>query len=64
MQALYLNFLQPHYKYEEISQSPISKSTPTFSVCPFFEEYLNLQVRIIKLVNKHTVDYLLSPSQD
>ena len=38
-------------------------NSPIFC-CPLFSEnYLNPQVRINKMVNKHTVDYHLSPSQ-
>ena len=43
--------------------SPISKSMPTFSAALSFEECLNPQVRINKIVNKHTVDYHPSPSE-
>ena len=37
---------------------------PTIFCCPLFSEnYLNSQVRINKMVNKHTVDYQPSPLQ-
>ena len=40
------------------------KINPPIFCCPlFFENYLNPQVRINKMVNKHTVDYHPSPSQ-
>ena len=43
--------------------SIFQNQTPIFC-CPLFSEnYLNSQVRINKLINKHTVDYHPSPSQ-
>ena len=43
---------------------PYFKSNAAIFCCPFFfEEYLNLQVRINKVVNKHTVDYQPSLSE-
>ena len=42
------------------NQSP----PPSIFCCPLFSEnYLNLQFRINKIVNKHTVDYHPSPSE-
>ena len=41
-----------------------SKINPPIFCCPLFSEnYFNPQVRINKMVNKHTVDYHPSPSQ-
>ena len=41
-----------------MSISLISKSAPPFSTSLlFFKEYFNYQVRINKMVNKHTIDY-------
>ena len=47
------------------SISTISRSTPThIFCCPiFYENYLNPQVKIKKMINKHTVDYQPSSSQ-
>ena len=43
---------------------PYFKINAPIFCCPFFsEDYLNSQVRIYKIVNKHTVDYHPSPSQ-
>ena len=40
------------------------KINPPIFCCPLFSEnYLNSQVRINKMINKHTVDYHSSPSQ-
>ena len=51
------------YQCTEVSISTISKSIPIFC-CPLFSEnYLNPQVKISKMVNKHTVNYHPSPSQ-
>ena len=44
--------------------SPHFKINPLIFCCPLFSEnYLNPQVRINKIVNKHTADYHPSPSQ-
>lgn len=40
----------------------ISKSTPHYSFAPSFSKYLNLQARINKIVNAHSVNYHHSPS--
>ena len=43
---------------------PHFKINPLIFCCPLFSEnYLNPQVRINKIVNKHTADYHPSPSQ-
>ena len=43
---------------------PYFKISPTIFSCPLFSEnYLNLQVRINKMVNKYTVNYHPSPLQ-
>ena len=42
---------------------PLFQNQRLHFCCPlFFEEYLNPQVRITKIVNEHTVDYHPSPS--
>ena len=38
-------------------------NAPIFCCPLFFEEYLNLQVRINKMGNEHTIDYHPSPSE-
>ena len=48
----------PKTSVKQVPQPPISKSIPPYSVAPsFFKEYLNPQVRINKIANKHSVNY-------
>ena len=59
-----LNFLQPEVKMCRGFYIPYFKiNVPSFCWPLFFEEYLNPQVRINKMVNEHTVDYQPSPSE-
>ena len=58
------NFLQPSIPVYRATHIPYFKiNPPHFLLSVFSENYLNPQVRINKMVNKHTVDYLPSPSQ-
>ena len=58
------NFLQPPVQVCIGAYIPYFKINSPIFCCPlFFEEYLNPQVRINKMVNKHTVDYHPSPSE-
>ena len=61
-QALNEIFFNPQCKCAEVPLSAISKSMPPFSVAPLFFEYINSQVRINKMIKKHTVDYHPGPS--
>ena len=58
------NFLQPPIPVCRGAYIPYFKiNLPIFFCSLFSENYLNPQVRINKMVNKHTVDYHPSPSQ-
>ena len=58
------NFLQPLIPVCRGAYIPYFKMNPPISCCPLFSEnYLNTQVRINKMINKHTVNYHPSPSQ-
>ena len=57
------NFLQPPVQVCRCVCIPYFKLNAPIFCCPhFFEEYLNHQVRINKMVNEHTVDYHPSPA--
>ena len=59
-----LNFLQPPIPVCRGAYIPYFKMNPLIFCCPLFSEsYLNPYVRINKMVNKHNVDYHLSPLQ-
>ena len=63
-QVLHGIFFNLQCKCAEVSISPISKSTPPIFCCPLlFEEYLNPQIRINKMVQEHTVDFHPCPSK-
>ena len=63
-QALHGIFFNLQCKCAEVPISPISKSTPPIFCCPvLFEEYLNPQIRINKMVHEHTVDFHPCPSE-
>ena len=55
------NFLQPPIQLCRGTYIPYYAAI--FCSSLFFKEYLNLQVRINKMVNKHTPDYHPSPSE-
>ena len=58
------NFLQlPIPVYRGVVIPYLKINAPIFCCPLFFKNYLNPQVRINKIVNKHTVDYHPSPSQ-
>ena len=58
------NFLQPPIQVCRGVYIPCFKIDAAIFCCPlFFEEHLNAQVKINKVVNKHTVDYHPSPSE-
>ena len=58
------NFFQPPIQVCRGTSIPYFKiNTPIFCCSLFFEEYLNPQVRMNKVVNEHTVDYHPSPSE-
>ena len=48
-------------KYAAGASTPISNSTRSLFFCPLsFKKYLNLRIRINKMVNEHSVDNLSS----
>ena len=57
-QVLHETFLNLQHTFAEVPKSTISKSAPSYSTAPFFfEECLNNQVRIKKMMSEYTVDY-------
>ena len=55
------NFLQPPIPVWRSAYIPYFKISASILWCPLFSEnYLNPQVRVNKMVNKHTIDILLT----
>ena len=58
------NFLQPSLQVCRGAYIPYFKiNDPIFYCFTFFEECLNPQVRVYKMLNKHTLDYHPSPAE-
>ena len=59
-----MKFLQPQIPVCRCAYIPYFKINAPIFCCPLFSEnYLNPQVKINKMVHKHTVDYQPSPSK-
>ena len=63
-QALHRIFSNPPCKCSEVSQSPISKSTPLFSIAPsILKNMLTQWSESTNGINKYSVNYHSSPSR-